>query len=114
MWVRVALADVLRQHDDSDEALMLFSDLVEQRRNKGAGVPCSLSSLGGEPESRHQLIIAEKALRLIKLADFEKAAMLLQENNLQGSRERDFFILQGGPITDTATLQAPRIYDGSE
>jgi hypothetical protein len=114
LWVRTTLADVLRQHDDSDEALMLFSDLVEKKPNPDADVPRPPSSLDGEPESRHQLIIAEKALRLVKQAEFDKAATLLQENNLQWSRERDFFVLQGGPITDTATLQAPRIYDGSE
>ena len=111
MWVRVTLADVLRQHGDCDEALLLFSDLVEKRPKPDAEVPPSPSSLDGEPEPHHQLIVAEKALRFIKQAEFDKAAMLLEENNLQWSRERDFYILQGGPITDTSTLEAPKIYD---
>lgn len=114
LWVRTTLADILRQHDNSDGALMLFSDLVETKGQPDAELSGTPSSLDGEPESRHQLIIAEKALRLVKHAEFVKAAMLLQENELQWSRERDFFILQGGPITDTATLRAPKSCDWSE
>jgi tetratricopeptide (TPR) repeat protein len=121
LWIRITLADVLRHHGDNDEASMLFSDLVEPDGGYDSGdesndpiTPPSPSSLDGEPEPPIQLTVAEKALRFLKDADQEKARNLLKEHQLRWVRKRDFWIMQGGPITDTASMVPVRLRDDSD
>lgn len=112
LWVRITLADVLRRCGEYDEALMIFSGLVLPRTVKvpfpdepneegGHTFPPSLTD---EPESPAQLAIAEQALRLIKDAKPGEGNLLLLENDLKWKLERSFWVLQGGPITDTASI----------
>ncbi|KIX98332.1 uncharacterized protein Z520_05633 [Fonsecaea multimorphosa CBS 102226] len=98
LWIRLTLANVLRQHEHPDEAAALFSEIVEpideiERR------------FYFTPEPPERLEIAEKALRLVQQSRQGEAKALLQANKLQWVRERDFDILQGGPITDTAVVK---------
>ncbi len=104
LWIRITLADALRCHGEGDHALMLFADLVS---------PLSFpDELVDEPEPRHQLEIAEEALRYLKSYNQTAAAELLQHHRLKWKRTRDFWVLQGGPISDTAWMAPPRDVPG--
>lgn len=107
LWVRIDLADILREHGECDEALMLFTELVEpaprqQSNSPEAEDPPTPSSLSDEPEPAERLKIAEEALRLVRAATPKAAEELLLLHGLRWVRQEDFWILQGGPITDTA------------
>ncbi|MCJ1284702.1 hypothetical protein MMC26_004038 [Xylographa opegraphella] len=109
LWIRLTLSDVLRWHGQLDEASMLFADLVELEDDATeGGSPASTSSLDEEPQPPIHFIIAEKALRLVRQAKQTEAENLLHENRLQWTRKRDFWIMQGGPISDTAWMDGPR------
>ncbi|ERF71414.1 hypothetical protein EPUS_08683 [Endocarpon pusillum Z07020] len=118
LWVRITLADVLRQRGKYDEALMVFSDLVSPRLAElpvQAGSEDAVgykfpSSLVDEPEPPAQLTIAERALRLLRDAKQDDAELLLQENGLKWKRQKDFWVLQGGPITDTASMSGLKAF----
>lgn len=100
LWIRITLADVMRSHGEGDDTLILFSDLV---------TPLSLpDELDDEPEPPQQLELAEKALRYLKSYNQAAATKLLQSHGLKWRRPRDFWILQGGPIADTARMVPPR------
>ncbi|OAL24985.1 hypothetical protein AYO20_10519 [Fonsecaea nubica] len=95
LWIRLTLANVLRHHENPDEAAALFSEIVEptdevERRFWFA------------PEPPERLRIAEQALQLVQECREDEAKALLHANRLQWVRERDFDILQGGPVTDVA------------
>lgn len=109
LWVRITLSDVLRQHGKFDEASMLFSDLVEpDEDDDDGGTPTSPSSLDDEPQPPIQLAIAEQALRYLKQAKQTASEKILEENGLRWVRKRDFWIMQGGPIADTAWMDGPK------
>jgi tetratricopeptide (TPR) repeat protein len=113
LWVRITLADVLRYHDKDDEALMLFSDLVSPRADESLLSPMEeanedhpfLSDLMNEPEPPAQLTLAETAVRLVKDAMPNEADEFLREAGLQWRRKKDFWVLEGGPLTDTASMR---------
>lgn len=97
LWVRIDLADAMRQQNEHDEALMLFTDLVEA---------IDTTDIDSEPEPPSQLAVAERALRLVRKAEFEKSKNLLEKNNLRWVREADFwFSLTGGPTLDTSMIR---------
>lgn len=111
LWVRIDLADILREHGRHDEAIMLFAELVEPKppnkeMRQDFGMerqdPSTPPSLDDEPEPIERLKIAEKALRLVRAAQPQAAKKLLVHHGLMWVRLEDFWILQGGPITDTA------------
>ncbi|EXJ65801.1 uncharacterized protein A1O5_11042 [Cladophialophora psammophila CBS 110553] len=104
LWIRTTLADALKHHGERDEALMLFSELVKPLEVTLDGRPCT-PTLKDEPEPPSQLSIAEKAVRLVKDRDQSGAAELLTKNGLQWVRQKDFWIQQGGPPTDTAWMK---------
>ena len=101
LWVRLTLADMLRKHDKFDEAAALFDDIVRPA-SEDTG---SNHSLTEEPDTPLQLAIAEEALRHVRQASFTEADTLLRENGLEWVRKQDFWILFGGPITDTAAMK---------
>lgn len=121
-WVRITLADALRRCRKDHEALMVFSDLVkpvadhdqcshDDHSNQVANLhPLSLID---EPETPAQLALAEEALRLVRAAKPDEAERLLQSNGLQWQREADFWVLQGGPVTDTASISGLENLDSS-
>ena len=95
LWIRLTLAMVMRAHGEADDALMLFSELVEPDGD----------SLNDEPEPPSQLRVAEEALVHIRLANLAGANELLRSNHLRWVRQMDFDILsQGGPVADTAAI----------
>ena len=98
------MVGALRYHGDDAEALMLFSELVKPLEVTLDDRLCS-PTLGDEPEPPSQLLIAEEALRLVKDRDQSGAAELLKKNGLQWVRQKDFWIRQGGPPTDTAWMK---------
>jgi tetratricopeptide (TPR) repeat protein len=113
LWARITLADLLRRCNEDDESLMVFTELVtssteessiSQNENQEVYGYSFPSSLADEPESPAQLAIAEKALRLVRDAKKEEAERVLRANGLKWQRRADFWILQGGPITDTASI----------
>jgi tetratricopeptide (TPR) repeat protein len=108
LWVRTTLASALRQHGDNDEALMLFSELVKPMDKSNNSRP-NTPTLGDEPEPPVQLKLAEEALMLVKGADPKAANKLLEDNNLQWVRPKDFWIRQGGPIADTAVMEPVKL-----
>jgi tetratricopeptide (TPR) repeat protein len=119
LWIRITLADVLRVCGERDEALMLFADLVSSRGAERVGPedcqePGSNEyfSLDDEPEPPAQLVIAERALRLVKDTKPKEAEMLLCDHNLKWKREKDFWVIQGGPVVDTASMSGLKSSDG--
>jgi tetratricopeptide (TPR) repeat protein len=98
LWVRITLADVMRQHGDEDEAAMLFSELVKPAEQDSSMLP-------EEPEPPMRLHLAEQALRLVRCARRSDAEELLRCNGLKWVRDEDFWILgEGGPVTDTGCI----------
>lgn len=96
LWIRIDLADAMRAHRESDEALMLFSELVQ---------PVQSSEMHEEPEPPSQLKVAEQGLRLIRAAKFAESEQLLREEGFRWVREEDFwFSFQGGPTLDTSII----------
>lgn len=53
------------------------------------------------------LAIAEAALRHVRRASLAEADRLLRESGLEWVRTQDFWILFGGPLTDTASMKGP-------
>ena len=104
LWVRLTLADMLRRENRSDEAAALFGDLVRP----ATGDSDSYGSLAEEPDTPQQLAIAEEALNHVRRMAFLEAERLLRENGLEWVRYQDFWILFGGPITDTAAMKGLR------
>lgn len=110
LWIRLDLADILREHGEHNEARMIFSGLVEPiprhdiQQNSADDIedPFTPSSLDDEPEPIDRLRTAEGALRLVRAAKSKAAEKLLIHHGLRWIRQEDFWILQGGPITDTA------------
>ena len=99
MWIRETLVQVMCYLGQSDEALMLFSNIVGPAEETRGG-------LSDEPEPPSQLLLAERAVHLVRQARASDARALLRENGLQWIREADFYILgEGGPIADTAVIR---------
>jgi tetratricopeptide (TPR) repeat protein len=105
LWVRITLADVMRRHNEAAEALMLFSELVEPICQDSESAHQRITDLKDEPEPPRRLMTAERALRLVKETKQSAAQELLQQEKLQWVSERDFWILQGGPIADTGWMR---------
>ncbi|KAK5082747.1 hypothetical protein LTR05_006627 [Lithohypha guttulata] len=107
LWVRIDLADVMRQHgDEAGEALMLFSELV---------IPITPTEIQDEPEMPAQLEIAERALRLVRNAQFAESEDLLQREGLRWLRPADFyFLIQGGPALDTSVIAPVKIGEAKQ
>ena len=93
---RVTLADLFRGQGKPDEVLQFFTDLVEPM----VGLDSS-SEIAGRPESALQLMIAEKATRLLIINDTEQADKILNCNGLCWKRRKDFWIPAGGPFAGT-------------
>ena len=87
---------------------MLFSELVRPMDNPTNFRP-NTPTLRDEPEPPAQLKLAEEALMLVKGADPKAADKLLEDNNLQWVRPKDFWIRQGGPIADTAVMEPVKL-----
>jgi hypothetical protein len=112
LWARITLADSLRRCGKDDEASMVFSGLVKPQVEDCRFDPDTFNdtghlfslSLADEPETPAQLALAKAALRLVRDANPEEAEHLLLRNNLQWQREADFWVLQGGPVADTASM----------
>jgi tetratricopeptide (TPR) repeat protein len=105
LWIRITLADVMRKHDEAAEALMLFSELVEPICQDSESAHERITDLKDEPEPPSRLMTAEQALRLTKETKQSAAQRLLQQKKLQWVCERDFWMLQGGPMADTGWMR---------
>jgi hypothetical protein len=79
---------------------MLFDDLVE-------AIDIDSSSSWEEPLAPVELMIAEKALRLIRQIKPKEAQDLLKKNGLRWVREEDFWMLSGAPAADTGWMKGP-------
>ncbi|KXG48154.1 Tetratricopeptide-like helical [Penicillium griseofulvum] len=90
-WVRVTLANWLRNRGKLKEALLLFQDLV---------MPIYPSH--SAPLTDEQCNIAEEGVRLVKAGLAIEARRLLGSHNLQWARDYYFDIIHGAPLTDTA------------
>ena len=55
-------------------------------------------------ENLQRLSNTEMYLRLVREADFATAERFLSERDLERSRPKDFWIIFGGEITDTAWI----------
>ena len=100
LWIRLRMADLLRAEGNFEEALSLFTDIVRPHGEQNL--------VGFQPLSPQILSIAEEGLRLVRDAEFRKAEHLLKDNYLEWSRPKDFWIIFGGEITDTAWINEPQ------
>ena len=114
LLVRLNLADALRAHDEGDLAPMLFAELVtsteEVSANECSADALELSgishpSLEVKIDTPDELDTAERALRFIRDARFDEAADLLSEKKLRWVREKDFWVISGGPKVDTESVR---------
>ncbi len=97
LWVRLDLAALLRKEGREDEALILFDELV-------TSVESDSSSSWEVSQPRRELIIAERALELVRRMREGEASLLLERNGLKWFRQKDFWILSGYPPADTAWM----------
>jgi hypothetical protein len=104
LWIRITLADLLRECGESDEAIVLFSDLVTRIGSEEKSHSVKNSALDDEPEPPARLALAEKALRLVKDTKKKEAKILLSKNGLRWKRKQDFWVITGGPVVDTASI----------
>ncbi|KAH6684704.1 hypothetical protein B0J14DRAFT_573414 [Halenospora varia] len=100
LWVREDLAIMLRKQGRNDEAMMLFDELV-------TSIDSDSSSSWEITDSPRELIISERALRLVRRMRLDEARLLLERNGLKWSRQKDFWILNGNPPADTAWMRGP-------
>jgi hypothetical protein len=100
LWAKLDEATILRQEGRDEEASMLFDDLV-------TSVDSNSSCSWEEPDSPVELVIAEKALRLVRQTKSHDADLLLEKNGLKWVRQEDFWILNGSPGADTASMKRP-------
>ncbi|PMD60732.1 uncharacterized protein K444DRAFT_388061 [Hyaloscypha bicolor E] len=100
LWVRNDLATIYRKNGRSDEAPMLFDELV-------TSIDSDSDSSWVEPQSPVELALAEKALKLVREMKAYDAELLLKENGLKWLRQEDFWILNGDPAADTAWMRKP-------
>ncbi|RMZ76724.1 hypothetical protein DV737_g4695, partial [Chaetothyriales sp. CBS 132003] len=116
LWIRTTLADALRSRENEpedgreSEALMLFAELVEEKESGTMSRPSTPNSLRDEPERREQLVLAEKAVRMVKDRHQAAATDLLERNGLQWVRPKDFWIGQGGPPVDMAWIRSVNFF----
>ena len=117
LWIRLNLADALRAHDEADLAPMLFSDLVMATEDVlEVGDASDAESmyytaeedvlLGEIIDSPRELAIAETALTVVR--DARKTEELLAHEGLEWVREKDFWVISGGPKVDTESLRYKR------
>lgn len=100
LWIRLMLADLLRQQQTAEEAILsLFCDLVIERSGR--------DSTSNSDETAERLRVTERYLRLVREAECDTAENYLTEHNLECSRPKDFWIIFGGEITDTAWINEP-------
>lgn len=113
LWVRLDLADAYQQKDPSDEGLPLFEGLVEPVNTDDnvalAHDFVTVHSLDDEPEPASELRTAKEALMLVRAAKEAEAGAFLADRGLKWVSKRDFWVKQGGPITDTAWMSGPRL-----
>ena len=101
LWIRLLLADLLRQEQTAEEAtLTLFEDLVTERSGQ--------SDRPTSDDTKQILKTTERYLRLLREAECDIAERLLTEQNLKVSRPKDFWIIFGGEILDTAWINEPK------
>ena len=102
LWIRLLLADLLRQQQTAEEAVLpLFCDLVMERNRQR--VPLT------SDEKAERLKITERCLRLVREAECVAAEEFLAECDLEWSRPKDFWIICGGEITDTAWINETKV-----
>lgn len=101
LWVRLTLATILREQGEDDEASSLFMDIVTSTVR--GDVSPSFESV----DFPRELEIAEKALRYVRDKKQYEADHLLQEHDLQWKRQSDFWMLEGIPSADTASMKGP-------
>ena len=100
LWIRLLLADLLRQQQAAEEVILsLFRDLVTDRSGR--------NSLLTSDEITQRLRVTERYLRLVREAECDSAERYLTGHNLERSRPKDFWIIFGGEITDTAWINEP-------
>ena len=114
LLVRLDLSDALRAHDEGSLAPMLFAELVTSTEEDSASgsfsgasdlSDISHPSLEVKIDTLDELDTAEHALRLIRDARFGEAADLLIEKKLRWVREKDFWVISGGPKVDTESVR---------
>jgi Tetratricopeptide repeat len=107
LWVRCDLATIYRRNGRSDDAPMLFDELV-------TSIDSDSDTSWEEPQSPAELALAEKALILVREMKSYDADLLLQENGLKWLRQEDFWILNGDPAADTAWMKRPYTESGPD
>jgi tetratricopeptide (TPR) repeat protein len=90
LWARVSLANLLKAQGKSENWPSYYDGLI-----------CPLQS-GKSLPLQEERCLAEAAVQLVRAANHVEANELLASESYQWIRISDFYILPGGPITDTA------------
>ncbi|KAH8666816.1 hypothetical protein BX600DRAFT_282120 [Xylariales sp. PMI_506] len=106
LWARLDLASLLHRRHLDDEALLLFDSLLTST-DSSADEEVAETLLEDEPDPPRYLRTAEGALTYIRNGDIRSANELLAKEKLKWVRERDFWLLYGGPAADTRTMRRP-------
>lgn len=107
-WLRLDLANWLRQRARADEALDLFMSMVRPRSGK-VDRNRTNNSTGQTPTSHDICAAAESALRLVRASRSNEAEVILQANDIRWVAPEAFHITLGGEMTDTAWINDSRL-----
>lgn len=127
-WIRLNLADAARDHGDEDSVPSLFTEIVApsdrtpvSQHNDVEHEACQDSPPSSSSEyvwldTPREMKLAEQALRLVRNKQPKDAQTLLDNENLQWVREKDFWMPGGGPKVDTDVIKyrLPRLVDAQQ
>lgn len=119
MFVRLTLAEALRDHGENDQAPMLFQEIVKRIEASSEDLSASEQHCppmrrvdGSESpvlvETLDDLEAAEEALTLVRDAKVDEATAFLASQGLVWVREKDLWIMTGGPKVDTNSARYQR------
>lgn len=89
LWIRLDVAEMLRRRDhegDSDEASAVFDHVMRDASgNEEPGFP-------DEPDAPRLLLVAERALGLVRARKFKDAQSMLEDEEVDWSHSDDFWL----------------------
>lgn len=102
MWARLSLARIMTEHDQGDEALGLFENIIRKKR-LGTG------DLSESEDSPNLLKLAKDVLNLTRNRRYGEAEDRLREEDCEWVHESDLWIPSGGPAAETGLMKGPWI-----
>lgn len=109
LWLLLDLADMLRARGDpgdADQARVNFEHILQYHQHDAS---LEDGQDKDEPDPPALLDLAERALRLVRGFEFDKADTLLKSAGAEWYRPADLWIWLGSPAADTTQMRAPAL-----